>query len=575
MRRIARGLTPYVSGARRHAVVLTVISAVGGLAEAVALLVTVRFALSMDGTETAQIELPLTGHVLSSWQAVVLATSCAVAALLAHVMIASLAARVGSVVLASVRERTVRRFADAGWPTQELQREGALQETVTTLAWRVAELTLAIAGGFAQLVMLVIFLLSALVTDPTATIAVVVLGAAIVAALRPLTVVSTRRWQAAIAANSRLAEEVAAMTSTAMESRVFGVQFAAVGHVEQLNSEVRRKHYRASFVSMSAAGLLRDMAVLLLAVCIGVLALSGRDSAGSIGIAIALVIRALASAQAVNGAWHAVVANAPNLDALNARLDELAAGAMQFGSTPIDRLDEIELHHVDYRYGTEVPALSDVTLGLARGESLGVVGPSGSGKSTLVQVLLRLRPPTGGSVTVNGLDYREIDQTRWSALLAFVPQEPTLLEASVADNIRYYRDLPASAVVEAARQANVYDDIMRLPDGFETKLGPRGTGLSGGQKQRVAIARALIGEPQLLVLDEPSSALDVKSELLLRDTLDGLKGRTTIVIVAHRMVTVESCDRILVLQSGRVAQLGTRAELSEVDGFYRAAGLRS
>ena len=114
-----------------------------------------------------------------------------------------------------------------------------------------------------------------------------------------------------------------------------------------------------------------------------------------------------------------------------------------------------------------------------------------------------------------------------------------------------------------------YDDIMRLPNGFDTELGPRGGGLSGGQKQRVAIARALAGRPQLLVMDEPTSALDVESELKLNATIAGLKGNTTLVIVAHRMKTVESCDRLLVLEHGRVAQLDTRERLVQQSGFYR------
>lgn len=571
IRRIIRGLGPYLSDARRQAALLLVTSVVGGAAEAMALLLTVRVALSMNGTGIDAIELPVVDQTLRPEYAVLIATGCAIAALLAHVAIASQSARLGSSVLAAARAAAVRRFIEAGWPTQEAQREGALQETVTSLASRVGGLSLSLTGGASQLVTLFTFLLAALIADVATTLTVLVLGGLIVFCLRPLTKVNRERSRAFVDAGSHYAEEVARMTSTAMELRVFGVQRAALADLDALNGEVRRKHYQARFIATTAGGILRDLAVLLLAVCIGALVFMGRDSIEGLGVAMALVIRSLASAQAVNGAWHSIAEGIPNLELFNSRLDDLAAGTLHFGSSNVDRIESIEFDQVSYHYADDVQALSDMSFRLVSGETLGVVGPSGGGKSTLVQVLLRLRPPTNGRVMINGEDYLEIDETNWAAMLAFVPQEPILLEGSVYDNIRYYRDLPDADVIASAREANVFDDIVRLPMGFDTKLGPRGTGLSGGQKQRVAIARALAGKPQLLVLDEPSSALDTRSEQLLRLTLDRLKGRTTTVIVAHRMATVDGCDRILVIERGRIAQLGAPDELRKVDGFYRVA----
>jgi ABC-type multidrug transport system fused ATPase/permease subunit len=570
IRRIAQELGPYVVDARKQVGALAVISVFGGAAEAVALLLTVRLALSINGSESASLQVPGLESPLSTGQAVAAAATCAVASLLSHVAVASRSARLGAAVLATARSAAIQRFIDAGWPTQEAQREGALQEMVTSLASRISGLTLSLTVGLSQLITLVVFLLAAFVSDLVTTLAVVALGAAIVAGLRPLTKLNRRRSRAFVDANSHYAEEVARMTSTAMELRVFGVQRTALIDLEALNSEVRRRNSRARFVSLTASGLLRDLAVLLLALCIGVLVLVGSTSIEGLGVAMALVIRSLASAQAVNSSWHSVVEGIPNLEAFNRRLQGLADGNVPIGDVVVDRIESIELDDVGYFYPGDVRALSDITLRLSPGEALGVVGPSGGGKSTLVQILLRLRLPTSGAVRVNGREYDEIAEACWSRLIAFVPQEPTLLEESVADNIRYFRDLPLDDVIEAAREANVYDDIMKLRDGFDTKLGPRGTGLSGGQKQRVAIARALVGKPQLLVLDEPSSALDAKSEQLLKATIERLKGRTTTVTVAHRMVTIESCDRIVVIERGQVTQLGTPEELLQLNGFYRS-----
>lgn len=201
-----------------------------------------------------------------------------------------------------------------------------------------------------------------------------------------------------------------------------------------------------------------------------------------------------------------------------------------------------------------------------------MIGPSGAGKSTFAQLLLGLRSPTVGSVTVNGVQLTSVDRTWWTRHVAFVPQDPLLLTGTVAENILFLRDgLTAADLTRSARQANILDDIQRLSDGFDTHLGQRGSQLSGGQRQRMSIARALVSAPSLVVLDEPTSALDGHSEALIRDTLADLKGQVTIVLIAHRMSTLDLCDRIMVIEHGRVTGLAAPAELRRTSDFYRHA----
>ena len=161
------------------------------------------------------------------------------------------------------------------------------------------------------------------------------------------------------------------------------------------------------------------------------------------------------------------------------------------------------------------------------GEVIGVIGPSGAGKSTLVQLLLRLRAPREGRYLVNGVSAQEIVQEDWHRQVAYVPQEPRLLHASVAENIRFFREISTMRQVErAARLARIHEDIVGWTDGYETIVGPRADAVSGGQQQRICLARALVARPQLLVLDEPTSALDPTSESLIQESLTGLKGRS-------------------------------------------------
>jgi ABC-type multidrug transport system fused ATPase/permease subunit len=207
-----------------------------------------------------------------------------------------------------------------------------------------------------------------------------------------------------------------------------------------------------------------------------------------------------------------------------------------------------------------------------------VAGPSGAGKSTLVQVLLRLRAPTEGSYLVDGrpaADYRAGD---WAREVSLVPQEPKLIEGTVADNIRFLRTgITDQQVATASGLAGLDRDLAVWPDGVDRLVGPRHLALSGGQRQRVAIARALAGAPSLLVLDEPTSALDVECERVIQDTLAGLKGLVTVVVIAHRLTTLQRCDRILLLRDGRVEACGSPGDVilrgGTVGAALRAAGL--
>ncbi|TDT18494.1 ATP-binding cassette subfamily B protein [Ilumatobacter fluminis] len=548
---------------------LAVTAAAGGLAEALALLLVVQLTLALAAGPASPIELPLVEIALSPSVCIIVAGVAALCGLFSHLGVAWLTADIGSTVLANSRSNVVARFTEAGWPTQAVQREGSLQETVTTLSARTSTLANSIAKWIAQLVSLAMLLAAAFAVDPATTSVILIAGALLVAALRPLTNRNLNLSRLFVASNARFAEEVSGLSSMAMEVRVFGVQVAARDAVEALNREARLRQRNSRFAVEASSKLLRDLTMLLLVLGIGGLIWAGQENVGGLAAAAALVVRSLAAAQGANTAHHAAVESVPALDALTDRLEQLNSGRITTGRAELSRLDSIAFKSVSYSYNPSFPAIRDVSIEIGSGEAIGVVGPSGGGKSTFVQLLLRLRPPSEGSILVNGQDYLDFDAQDWSALVSFVPQEPGLVEATVAENIAFWRDIPRSRVREAARNANILDEIERLPKGFDTMLGPRGTGLSGGQKQRVAIARALAGEPALLILDEPSSALDAQSEELLQSTLNELRGRTTLIIVAHRLSTVEACDRLIVLESGEVTSVGSPSDLLRQPRFFR------
>ena len=236
-----------------------------------------------------------------------------------------------------------------------------------------------------------------------------------------------------------------------------------------------------------------------------------------------------------------------------------------------DAPGRVDVDHVSFAYEGDLAVLHDVDLHIRAGETFAVVGPSGGGKSTLCQLIPRFYDVTEGDIRIDGQDVRHVTQRSLRQQVGVVQQDVFLFADSVLNNIRCGKpDATEEEVVRAAKLAEIYDDIMAMPDGFDTYVGERGTLLSGGQKQRISIARIFLKNPPVLILDEATSALDSVTEAKLQATFDRLsQGRTTI-IIAHRLSTVRNADRIAVIEDGRVAELGSHRELMEKNGAYAA-----
>ncbi|MFM1770855.1 MAG: hypothetical protein RJA22_3384 [Verrucomicrobiota bacterium] len=297
----------------------------------------------------------------------------------------------------------------------------------------------------------------------------------------------------------------------------------------------------------------------------------GTLSLGSLLVFLAYLTSLQAQVKAfagVHAAWRTVSAS---LERVRSLLDEPLEVPDPPGATALPRVrGEVTLEHVSFTYAPDQPpVLRDISLTVPPGQTVALVGATGAGKTTLVNLIPRFLDPQTGRVLIDGHDLREVNLASLRAQVALVLQEPFLLPLSIADNIACGRPGAARAEVEAAaRAANAHDFITRLPEGYNTVLGERGSTLSGGERQRIAIARALLKNAPILILDEPTSALDAATEALLLEALERLMAGRTTFLIAHRLSTVRHASRILVLQEGQIAESGTHDELLRRGGLY-------
>jgi ATP-binding cassette subfamily B protein len=310
-----------------------------------------------------------------------------------------------------------------------------------------------------------------------------------------------------------------------------------------------------------------------------ILWIGGRDVlAGTLspGDLSAFVFYAAVVAGAV-GAISEVIGDLQRAAGASERLIELASTvpAIQAPAHPVALVrpvrGAVSFEAVSFNYPTrpDRPSLDQISFTIAPGERVALVGPSGAGKTTVLQLLLRFYDPNRGVIRFDGHALPDLDPTELRGAMAIVAQEPVIFAGTVAENIRYGRPGATDAEVRAAAEAAFAAEFIDLmPQGFDSQLGERGMRLSGGQRQRIAIARAILRQPALLLLDEATSALDADSERAVQQALDGLMRERTTLVIAHRLATIVNCDRILVLDQGRIIESGTHDALVAQGGLY-------
>jgi ATP-binding cassette, subfamily B, bacterial MsbA len=375
----------------------------------------------------------------------------------------------------------------------------------------------------------------------------------------------------ATSANARLSQRLLETFHGSRLIRAFGRESYEEGRFDAASRHVSKIFWRMEKVS----GLVNPLSEILAAsLLLGILVVTTMRAPGQMAASVTFLIllyRLQPRIRQLDGDRVALSAYSASVEEVKRLLDETDKPYLRGGvrvPTSIER--EIVLENVSLRYdANENGALEDVSCSIEIGQTTALVGPSGAGKSSLINLICRFYDPSSGRVLVDGVPLPELDLAWWRSQIALVSQDIVLFNASVADNIRYGKlGATHEELLEAARKAHALEFIEDLPDGFRTPLGDWGMRLSGGQRQRLALARAFIRDPKILILDEATNSLDLIAEKVIQDALEEFGHSRTVLIIAHRISTIEHAGKVIVLDKGRVAESGSVNELLAKGGLF-------
>ena len=554
-------------------VVMATTAFLGGVCEATLLLLIANLALSIGGGD-------LSGQksLMFGLDQLPIRTLFLVALLLTTVRlglqyIASRSgARLTSRLTQNLRNGTFEDFIGASWEVQSAIPEAAVQDLLQRHLAKTQAAVISVGMLMSSGFMVLALLMSAFVVDARASGAIVIFGGFLFMGLRPMTIKAKRLGRQQMQQGVIYSVQSREAIDLSLEIRAFGVSEDVADRLDKSTRSEIASLYKAQLMARMVTGIYTSAAVLIILAALVAMDAFLDQPLAAVGAIVVVLVRALNQTSGIQAGYHGLGDLVPYIQRLFAERQFFRDSRPPSGSVHLESIGKIEFTDVTYSYDGVHDALQDVSFTVEPGEAVGIIGPSGSGKSTLIQLLLRLRHASSGAYRLDGVPVGDVEDQSWFSMIAFVPQDSRIYDDTVANNIRFFRPgVSDEQIMEAARRAHVHEEILAMPEGYDTVLGSRGGSLSGGQRQRVAIARALVRRPAMLVLDEPTSALDMQSESLVHETLNELKGSVTLFVIAHRLSTLNSCDRIMVMDHGKLQAFGDRTDLESNNAFYKEA----
>ncbi len=433
----------------------------------------------------------------------------------------------------------------------------------------------ALASLLQNVVIIVVYVLILFGLSRRLTLLALLLAPVLLLIIRPMINRLRRRSRELAAERGEVTSHVGEMIASVKLIRAYVAEAFELGRFQRLAERYRKRVMRAQRFSSLTSPVSEVFGGVMIVLILAVGTRLALGTAATLDPAVlitflAVSLRLMSPVKSVANYPTIMAGAVASAERVFEVLDLPAAEGDRPGERAAAFNDRIEYRGVSFEYEAGEAVLRDVDLEVRRGQIVAIVGPSGAGKTTLVDLLPRFYEPTRGEILIDGVPITRYTRPSLRRLMGIVSQETVLLNDTVLANVAYGRaDFSLEQVRAAARAANADEFILRLPEGYSTVLGERGTRLSGGQRQRIAIARALLRDPPILILDEATSALDTESERLVQEAIDRLMAHRTVLVIAHRLATVQHADAILVLAEGRIVERGSHDDLLAADGLYR------
>jgi len=549
----------------------TAVSFIEGIAEAAILTLFARLALDAVDDSSGVVYVPALGDrsLQFAFFSLIVVIAGRVTAGMTNNLLAN---RLQYRLVRDIRSDAIITYGRSSWTGQSRLDEGAIQQLIVTLPNAISNHLAGLILQVGHIVIMLAMLSYAAATDPLLTVILVFVSVLATFAFRPLRKWIHRRSAEALVVQRNLSSMTAELASMKSEAHAFALN-------RRLDQPLLKSVERDSILQ-ERVGVLRGAVVPLyttltyLAVTMGLILLANTASNDfdRTGPILLVVLRSLSYGTALQQAASGIATLVPSMDLIRDRLSDLRKHDSAWGTRSLESVNRLHFDNVSFSYFDQRNvALEGVSVSLPIGTKIGIVGPSGSGKSTFIRLILGLIQPDSGGVLVNGRNLHEYDHESWGRHIGFVPQSPAVIAGTLRENLLLFRDgIDDLALWEALEIADFAQDVRAMPENLNTEIGAGSRILSGGQMQRLAIARAFAAKPSVVVLDEPTSAIDSISEQAVTEAIDRLPDSVTVIIVSHKPRILEGCEQILVIQDSRLTAVGTPSEILDSSAYYKA-----
>jgi ATP-binding cassette subfamily B protein len=475
-------------------------------------------------------------------------------------------------MVGELRKQAVDSYANSSLRAQMMLDDGALQQLVVTLPSNISGQIASLLLSASQIIMMIAMLSYSMFTDALLTIGLIVAIVLATFIFTPIRKLIKQRSSRALREQQTLASKTAELGGLRFEVQAFGVgkQMAVPVHrVIQLETTLTE---RVGRLKGSLVPLYTTISYLAMLAALAFLAAADPANLAKTAPVLLVVLRSLSYGAAIQQAAAGVSGMKPSIELLAQRFDDLESTSFSWGHEPLSRFESCQFRSVEFSYAAgQTPALQDISFEIRRGQKVGLVGPSGGGKSTTARLMLGLLRADSGRVLVNGRDLHVHSRADWSNRIGVVPQSGQIMTGTIAENVRLFRSgISDENIWSALVLADIADEVRALPDGLETVIGSGQRTLSGGQTQRLAIARAFAGQPDFVLMDEPTSSIDAVSEASVSDAIERIPSDVTLMIISHRMRILRGCDLLVVIEGGRVTAVGHPQEVEQQSAYVRS-----